>query len=290
MDKSTEIHTTAGGLSSVDADAVVKDELKRIMAAVPSLPVGEGGELATCPWCPTERREIVREPDGRVLGVIFHEEGCFLAPIERRQILTAKGIAAWNTRRTLAPVGQAPTDEEADAYLRGQEIIKKCEICGQDATLINEFVAHLAKRYEAQSQELTECQKLVELARDHVWEPENWESYERCKGTSSFSLPVEWFELCEAIEEKYGAMPLDEPCECGAKTIADHAPDCDEKPTWKGEEHEVDCRAVRADAVIEAAIAWHQSGQEGDNTWADKGEVLGQAIDSLLKLQAKEQK
>lgn len=133
-----------------------------------------------------------------------------------------------------------------------------------------------------QGDECADLERIVKLARDHVWEPENWESFERCKGTRSFSLPVEWFELCEAIEKKFGAMPLDEPCACGAKTIADHAPDCDEKPTWEGDEHEVDCRAVRADAVVNAAVAWHQSGQEGDNTWFDKGEALGQAIDRLL--------
>jgi hypothetical protein len=128
--------------------------------------------------------------------------------------------------------------------------------------------------------------EIVRLAREHVWEPENWESYERCKGTSSFSLPVEWFELCEAIEARCGAMPLDEPCDCGAKTIADHAFDCDEKPTWEGEEHEVDCRAVRVDAVVNSAIAWHQSGREGDNTWFDKGEALGQAVDRLLEMRS----
>lgn len=72
--------------------------------------------------------------------------------------------------------------------------------------------------------------RIAELARDFVWEPENYESYERCKGTSSFSLPVEWFELCAAIEEKYGAMPLEEPCDCGAKTYTDHTPGCADKP------------------------------------------------------------
>lgn len=38
------------------------------------------------------------------------------------------------------------------------------------------------------------------------------------------------------------------------------------------------------DAVVEAAVAWHQSGQEGDNTWFDKAEILGAAIDSLIEL------
>jgi hypothetical protein len=38
----------------------------------------------------------------------------------------------------------------------------------------------------------------------------------------------------------------------------------------------------RKDAVVDAAVAWHQSGREGDDTWFDKGEVLGRAIDELL--------
>lgn len=38
------------------------------------------------------------------------------------------------------------------------------------------------------------------------------------------------------------------------------------------------------DAVVDAAVAWHQSGREGDDTWFDKAEVLGQAIDRLLEL------
>ena len=40
----------------------------------------------------------------------------------------------------------------------------------------------------------------------------------------------------------------------------------------------------RKDAVIDAAVAWHQSGREGDETWFDKAEVLGVAIDRLLEL------
>lgn len=40
-----------------------------------------------------------------------------------------------------------PTVEEADAYLRGHGVIKKCEICGQDATLTNDFVTHLIARH-----------------------------------------------------------------------------------------------------------------------------------------------
>lgn len=42
----------------------------------------------------------------------------------------------------------------------------------------------------------------------------------------------------------------------------------------------------RMGAVVDAAVAWHQSGQEGDETWFDKAEVLGQAIDKLLEMRS----
>lgn len=43
----------------------------------------------------------------------------------------------------------------------------------------------------------------------------------------------------------------------------------------------------RVDAVVDAAVEWHQSGQEGDETWFDKAEVLGTAVDALLALRDK---
>lgn len=44
-------------------------------------------------------------------------------------------------------------------------------------------------------------------------------------------------------------------------------------------------RVVKAmDDVVDAAVEWHQSGQEGDNTWPDKAETLGKAVDALLEL------
>lgn len=46
-----------------------------------------------------------------------------------------------------------PTAEEADAYLRGHGIIKKCEHCGQDATLTNNFVTHLLARFSERMKE-----------------------------------------------------------------------------------------------------------------------------------------
>ncbi len=40
----------------------------------------------------------------------------------------------------------------------------------------------------------------------------------------------------------------------------------------------------RMDAVVDAAVAWHLSGQEGDDSWLAKADILGQAIDDLLAL------
>ena len=39
-------------------------------------------------------------------------------------------------------------------------------------------------------------------------------------------------------------------------------------------------------AVVDAAVEWHQAGREGAE-WFDKAEVLGQSIDALLELRAK---
>lgn len=54
-----------------------------------------------------------------------------------------------------------PTVEEADAYLRGEGIIKKCEVCGQDATLTNDFVAHLISRHSEVAAERNELRARV---------------------------------------------------------------------------------------------------------------------------------
>lgn len=43
--------------------------------------------------------------------------------------------------------------EAADAYLRGQGVLKRCEVCGQDATLTNNFVTHLVERHAEVVQE-----------------------------------------------------------------------------------------------------------------------------------------
>lgn len=43
-----------------------------------------------------------------------------------------------------------------------------------------------------------------------------------------------------------------------------------------------ECRC-RMDAVVDAAVEWHQAGREGAE-WFDKAETLGAAIDALLEL------
>jgi len=42
------------------------------------------------------------------------------------------------------------------------------------------------------------------------------------------------------------------------------------------------------DVVVEAAVEWHQSGQEGDGSWFDKAETLSRAVESLLELRSVE--
>lgn len=53
---------------------------------------------------------------------------------------------------------------------------------------------------------------IEKLALIFVQSPDNWESYTDCKGTDSASLPAEWFNLCAAVEAKYGTPKVeDEP-------------------------------------------------------------------------------
>lgn len=76
-------------------------------------------------------------------------------------------------------------------------------------------------------------QTVAEAARDFMWEPENSESYESSKTSNSVAWPPEFLLLGQAVEKKYGAMPLDDPCNmCGAKTVATHDPDCADNPVY----------------------------------------------------------
>ena len=52
--------------------------------------------------------------------------------------------------------------------------------------------------------------KIAEAARDFIWEPENWEAYQDSKGSNSAAWPPEFLLLAQAVEEKYGPMPIDD--------------------------------------------------------------------------------
>jgi hypothetical protein len=56
------------------------------------------------------------------------------------------------------------------------------------------------------------------------------------------------------------------------------------RATAEAEDDLVDEVQRRMDQVVEAAVEWHQSGREGDNSWFDKSEALSAAIESLLEL------
>lgn len=69
------------------------------------------------------------------------------------------------TRNNLAWLeSESPTDAEADAYLRGKGIIKKCEVCGQDAMLTNEFVARIASEYQRNHAVLSNASSILSAA------------------------------------------------------------------------------------------------------------------------------
>lgn len=52
--------------------------------------------------------------------------------------------------------------------------------------------------------------KVAEAARDFIWEPENWEAYQDSKESNSVAWPPEFLLLAQAVEEKYGPMPIDD--------------------------------------------------------------------------------
>lgn len=51
---------------------------------------------------------------------------------------------------------------------------------------------------------------ISELARDFVWEPEQWEAYTDSKTSNSVAWPPEWLLLCQAVEKRYGTPPTGE--------------------------------------------------------------------------------
>lgn len=71
-----------------------------------------------------------------------------------------------NADPELDALSWSPSVEEADAYLRGKGIIKKCEVCGQDATLTNEFVTHLMARHSTVAQYLKRLENAFLMVYD----------------------------------------------------------------------------------------------------------------------------
>ena len=47
-------------------------------------------------------------------------------------------------------------------------------------------------------------------ARDFIWEPENWEAWQDAKESNSVAWPPEFLMLAQAVEKKYGPMPIDD--------------------------------------------------------------------------------
>ena len=53
-------------------------------------------------------------------------------------------------------------------------------------------------------------QSIAEAARDLIWEPENWEAYQDSKTSDSVAWPPEFLLLAQAVEKKFGPMPIEE--------------------------------------------------------------------------------
>lgn len=51
--------------------------------------------------------------------------------------------------------------------------------------------------------------EIERLARDFVWESENWEAYTDSKQSNSVAWPPEFLLLCQAVERVYGAPPVE---------------------------------------------------------------------------------
>lgn len=52
--------------------------------------------------------------------------------------------------------------------------------------------------------------KIVEAAVKFIHWPENWEMFESIKGSNSLAIPVEFLDLCYAVEEAYGGPKNDD--------------------------------------------------------------------------------
>jgi len=68
---------------------------------------------------------------------------------------------------------------------------------------LNGFISKLA-------QKLGELGKVANAAKEFVHYHENWEGYEDMKTSNSTSIPVEFMNLGEAVEDYYGKPSFDE--------------------------------------------------------------------------------
>lgn len=63
---------------------------------------------------------------------------------------------------------------------------------------------------QALTAEFEELQRIAEAGRDFIWEPENWEAYQESKESNSTAWPPEFLLLAQAVEKKYGTMPVEQ--------------------------------------------------------------------------------
>jgi len=57
---------------------------------------------------------------------------------------------------------------------------------------------------------LPNAPEIETLARKFVHDPDNWADYEMVKESNSADVSPDWFLLCEAVEQKYGAPVITE--------------------------------------------------------------------------------
>lgn len=79
----------------------------------------------------------------------------------------------------------------------------------QNESLKTRLLAACIERNEAR-QGLNALQKITAAARALVWESENWEAYQDSKESNSAAWQPEFLLLAQAVEEKYGPMPVDD--------------------------------------------------------------------------------
>lgn len=86
------------------------------------------------------------------------------------------------------------------------EEMMPCSDCG-DMTYMSPCFGCRLKR----STKATEGRaKIIEAAREFVHYFENWEGYQEIKTSISTSIPVEFMNLCEAVETVFGPPKIED--------------------------------------------------------------------------------